>query len=91
MGWFGNSTPAPREKNDGKRLAPAPVAPASLLGTTVPPDTTLARSSATADAMAAAARARKKAGGSLLTGKPVERVGAAAVIKPKSLIGGGGY
>ena len=88
MAWFGSATNAPHDKTRKNLLAPAPVAPISLLGATTPPDTTLGRSSATAEALAAAQRARKKAAGTLLTGKPVARVGPAAVLAPKSLLGG---
>lgn len=86
MALFGSADP---EKHEKKRLVPGPVSPISLLGGTTPPDTTAARSAATAEAIAAAQRARKKAaGGTLLTGAPVARNLAPAVLAPKTLIGG---
>lgn len=70
----------------GPAMAPAPMAPISLLGATVPPDTSATRAGATSAAVAAALRLRKKsqtaaAPPSLLT------TPAKAILTPKSLLG----
>ena len=63
MGWFGSGATAVAGAfgGGGKKpvLAPTP----SLLGTPTPPNAAMSRANATAEAMAAAKKQKKKAGG----------------------------
>lgn len=87
MAWFGSKKSLTK---GALPLAPPPVAPATLLGDLAPPDASRTRSNATTEALAAAARTKRKAaganGGTLATAPPVP-TNPAAVLKPKSLIG----
>lgn len=87
MSWFGSKNTITK---GALPLAPPPASPSSLLGDLTPPDASQTRSNATADAIAASARAKKKAaganGGTLATA-PLVPPAASTVLKPKSLIG----
>lgn len=87
MAWFGSAN---KDKTT-TALAPAPIAPISLLGATPPPDATLAQSNATKAALDAAKRQRKKAAGTLLTSGAIGASATSApvlpVLSPKTLTG----
>jgi len=90
MAIFSRATAAAKGTLPKSLRAPGPVTPASLLGDLTPPDATAARSAATVDALAAAKRARKRAGAGalgttppILGGQPL----APAVLQPRSLVG----
>jgi hypothetical protein len=86
MAWFGSAKSITKGASP---LAPAPVAPATLLGALMPPDAALARSNATAEALKAAARAKKRAaaGGSTLLTQVTGAATPAAVLAPRTLVG----
>lgn len=89
MAWFGsaNSITKGTIAPTNNALAPAPLAPINLLGSTPPPDLNLAASSAATAALAAARKQRKKAaGGTTLLTAPATGV-QQAVGQPKSLLG----
>ena len=83
MAWFG-SDPALAHVNQ-RAVPKKPVAP--LLGDNAPA-TSASRSAATAEALRAAARARRRAVGTLATSTPVDLSQLApAVLTPKTLVG----
>jgi len=91
MAWFGSQNSVTKGAlPPGKGLkSPPPVAPASLLGGLAPPDASQTRSNATAEALLAAKRARKRgAASTLVTGQPTGAgINPPAVLAPKSLVG----
>lgn len=91
MSWFGSKNNVMPETDAARRQrlsSPAPVAPTSLLGGLQPPDASQARSAATTDAVAAAKKAKKRAGaGSLVTTQPVGKINTPGTLVPKSLVG----
>ena len=92
MSLFGASHTVKYKPAKASTLAPAPVSPTSLLGTPTPPETSQAQSTATAEALLAAKRARKRAGasaGTIVTGQPIGAgINPPGQTKPATL---GGY
>jgi len=89
MAWFGGG--GDRKTSPlNKAVAPGPVAPATLLGGLTPPSASEGRSNATAEALLAAKRARKRAGAGATAGVAGQTGAApnpAGVTLPKGLIG----
>lgn len=85
MAWFGSAKAVDKSPSPARYQGPA----ATILGALTPPDAAETRSNATADALRAALRARKRAaaGGTTALTQPTGAGTPAAVLAPKTLVG----